>query len=116
MDSITPELALIDPDLAELARNTRLTPDDCLVSRAPAESLAHSRGVQGPSLLFVVAALVLAALIGTPALGHSSSTRPDGRDIPGSGPADGRIHRAALLEIAPAVSGTASSSPASPRG
>jgi len=67
MDRISPELALVDPELARIARASLPLPGDCLAPRAreakPRRTLERARH---PSVLVMVVALMVAALIGTP--------------------------------------------------
>src|SRR5207247_601934 len=70
VDSVSPELALVDPELCLRARPALPAPSDCLAQPAPfvprsgAPSVERSLPSRRPSLLAAVAALIAASLIG----------------------------------------------------
>jgi hypothetical protein len=84
MEHVTPELALIDPELAERARSLLPIRPDCLAPRPWPEPRVEvpppveSRIPRRPSLLVAVSALCVAGLIGIPTLRHSASGDPAG--------------------------------------
>jgi len=84
MELITPELALIDPELAARARCLLPMPRDCLAPRPWPEPRVEvppavdTRAPRSPSLLVAVSALFVAGLIGIPALHHSGPGEPAG--------------------------------------
>lgn len=75
VDLISPELALVDPDLALRARAALPFPGDCLAPSvyvprqvaAPGEAASRPRR---PSFFAALAALLVASLIGMPDLAH----------------------------------------------
>jgi hypothetical protein len=72
VDAVSPELALVDLELALRARAALPAPSDCLaapvplVSQSIAPSVERSFQLRRPSLLVAVAALMAASLIGLP--------------------------------------------------
>ena len=73
MGSVSPELALVDPTLRALVQAELPLPPDCLAPRPQApeavRTATRARAVRGwtrPSLVVVVASLLLAAIIGSP--------------------------------------------------
>jgi hypothetical protein len=73
VDVVSPELALVDPELAARARAAIPFPGDCLAPSAPlgagrsAPVLEAVPRPRRPSLLVALAALLAASLIGVPA-------------------------------------------------
>lgn len=72
MDVLSPELALVDPQLAAAARRLLREPDDCLI-RPPREDPIAARlpappTRRRPSALVVLATLVVAVIVGSPAV------------------------------------------------
>jgi hypothetical protein len=81
MELISPELALVDPELARLGRASLPPPRDCLASAIAALSAPRRSELPRPSLTVALVALVLATLVGTPSAsagrpGHRSPLRP----------------------------------------
>jgi hypothetical protein len=72
VEVVSPELALVDPDLALRARWALPLPGDCLApgeplgSRRPVAAVPRVVELRRPSLLAAVAALIAASLIGLP--------------------------------------------------
>jgi hypothetical protein len=70
VDCVSPELALVDPELSLRARAALPAPGDCLAPPAPFISRSAAPAIESrflprrPSLLAAVAALVAASLIG----------------------------------------------------
>lgn len=72
MDVTSPELALVDPELAAAARRLLRRPGDCLAPRPRAGPVAAQPPVPAarrrPSVLAVLATLVVAVIVGSPAV------------------------------------------------
>jgi len=77
MEQISPELALVDPELAATARALLPAPRDCLGSRPrpayrpepePISSKPRRGSPRRPSLIVALAALLIAAIVGLPSL------------------------------------------------
>jgi hypothetical protein len=72
MDVLSPELALVDPELAAAARRLLRGPGDCLAGRAREGPVAAQSpvpsGRRRPSALAVLATLVVAVIVGSPAV------------------------------------------------
>lgn len=99
MELISPELALVDPALAQLGRASLPPPRDCLASAIAALSVPRPSGMPRPSLTVALVALVLVTLVGTPSasageLAQRSALRPAG--------ASGRASPLVRLELGPA--------------
>src|SRR4051794_4191710 len=69
VDSVSPELALVDPELCLRARAALPAPGDCLATPAPVVSRSGAPSIESrflsrrPPLLAAVAALIAASLI-----------------------------------------------------
>lgn len=76
MEPISPELALVDPELARVARALLPPPRDCLASLEAATAPPRVRPLR-PSLLMTVLALQLVVLVGSlPLPGHGPVLHP----------------------------------------
>jgi len=89
MDVISPELALIDETLAEAARRWLPPPSDCLAPRTPTETPSPASSLQEappglgrrrarPSLVVVVATLLVAGIVASPAIDLVRTGSSDG--------------------------------------
>jgi hypothetical protein len=72
VDAVSPELALVDPDLAVAARRALPVPGDCLAPSVfvPRPVAAEDRRSRRPSFVAALMALLTASLIGMPDLAH----------------------------------------------